>query len=236
MYSLMFDITQAPASRIMTDFLALPSSWAIKAPAKPDPTIPASHSTSALVAIAGLLRECSHLSDVFNKLGRVPRPVAERQLTESHRMSPSHLQSPALCVCFRRNDLESRRRNLPLVILQLLRVVPTAQVPHQNNAAPKEFVARGLHSVRNRLPAIRRADTFLGDPKQVFQLHRMSRTDPVEIDPFDPDRVRAGTDVSKFAWLQFLDEFRNLVPGYFQFCFGAKVGGQLGFGYSGQRT
>src|SRR6476659_2183957 len=93
--------TPAPASSISTFLWALPNSFAIKAPAKPEPTITTSHSMSDAAAIVGSFVDLVALSDeVAARIGG-PRPIAELHFAESHRMGLRYLQRPSLGVGFR---------------------------------------------------------------------------------------------------------------------------------------
>src|SRR5689334_18540169 len=126
--------TPAPASSTMTFLRPLPSSFAIRAPANPEPMIATSHTRSDSAAMIGLLGDGGpdEIFDVVRRTG----PIAELHFAEAHGMRLRHPQRPCLGIGFRRDDLE--RRNPFRVLagrLQLGRLVPSAQVPHQNDAA-----------------------------------------------------------------------------------------------------
>src|SRR5262245_20282146 len=92
----------APASRMTTFtglFRSLLSSFAINAPAKPEPTIATSHTRQDSAAIVGSSGDLI----TYESSARVwwTRPVAKLHFAETHGMGLRHPQSPRLSVCFR---------------------------------------------------------------------------------------------------------------------------------------
>src|SRR5262249_6386962 len=133
----MFGGIPSPASRIMTLLRPLPSSFAINAPAKPEPTIATSHNILSISpTMIYLPQEFPRRSHEIGARVRRARPITELHFAEPHRMGLGHPQRPCLGIGFRRNDFECRR---PLRIfehifadrLEFVRLVPGAQVPHQ---------------------------------------------------------------------------------------------------------
>src|SRR5580692_9465449 len=107
MYSLMLGGIPAPASRIMTLRWRLPSLFAIKAPAKPEPTIATSHTLSASPAMIRLTQISLTINKVVNVVRRA-RPITKLHLAEAHGVGLSDPQRPRLGISFRRNNLEFR--------------------------------------------------------------------------------------------------------------------------------
>lgn len=149
-------------------------------------------------------------------------PVAELPLAKTHRVCARHAGCPALRVRFRRDDLEvGVELRVVAGALQLLRFVPAAEVPHQDDAAGEisGAVAR-LHLVDDRLLAVRRIEVVSGNLQQCPEAVGVLAHYVIEIVFLDIDRIRSGIYFRQIdlAWRKR-----------------TKSGGELVLGNSGQR-
>src|SRR5215510_2078192 len=182
--------TPSPASRTITFFRALPNSCAINAPAKPAPTIATSHSMQdSAAAIVGSFEDL--IAYEIAARARWTRPVAELHFAESHGVGLRHPQRPSLGIRFRRNDFELGRRRTWVFhkCLQMTWIVPSAEIPHQNNA-PRQIhrIRPCLHLVDNSLRAIGCVPTVLGKLQQAPEGRLVSLVHPIEVLLFDINR------------------------------------------------
>src|SRR5262245_46613898 len=132
----MFGGIPSPASRIATVLPRLASSFAISAPAKPDPTITTSKSSAAIDQFPLGLDNRNELS---GRLRRA-RPVSELHVAVSHGMGLCDAPQPALRIGLRRYD---RGKGFLLGIrsdlFQIPGLIPGAEIPHEYDASSQEL-------------------------------------------------------------------------------------------------
>src|SRR5437773_5470528 len=130
----------SPASRISTFLPPVARTLAINAPAIPEPTITTSGSRIRSAHMPELL--CY----IIVERQRIMRPITESQLAVAHRVGLRDAPGPALGISGARNDLFRRDRKRSgfrrIVALKHLRLVPGAEIPGQDDAAPEIFDGR----------------------------------------------------------------------------------------------
>src|SRR5450432_1095993 len=139
------------------------------------------------------------------RINRLARPVTELQVAVAHRVGLCDLPNQTLGVSLRRNDFGENERASSgrRCAFQILRPVPGAEIPEQNDAArQKPGIVAGVHAVDN---VRRRLAVVPGNLQQAFERRGVAGIDPLEVVVLDVEGVDAGpaSSMGSFLLLSF---------------------------------